>query len=124
MYSFKSCIVSCLTFKSFFYFEFIFVYGLKECSNFILLHATVWFSQHHLLKRLSFLPLYILAFIVIDSVQVNHSVMSDSLQLYGLQHARLPCPSPTPRAYSNSCPLSWGCHPTISSSVIPFSFCL
>ena len=124
MYSFKSCIVSCLTFKSFFYFEFIFVYGLKECSNFILLHATVWFSQHHLLKRLSFLPLYILAFIVIDSVQVNHSVMSDSLQLYGLQHARLPCPSPTPRAYSNSCPLSWRCHPTISSSVIPFSFCL
>ena len=74
--------MSCLTFKSFFYFEFIFVYGLKECSNFILLHATVWFSQHHLLKRLSFLPLYILAFIVIDSVQVSHSVMSDSATLW------------------------------------------
>ena len=42
----------------------------------------------------------------------------------GLQHARLPCPSPTPRVYSNSCPLSWWCHPTISSSVIPFSSCL
>ena len=41
-----------------------------------------------------------------------------------LQHARLPCPSPTPGAYSNSCPLSWQCHPTISSSVIPFSSCL
>ena len=51
----------------------------------------------------------------------SHSVMSNSLQPHGLQHARLPCPSPTPRACSNSCPLSWWCHPTISSSVIPFS---
>ena len=47
--------------------------------------------------------------------------MSDSLWLHGLQHARPSCPSPTPRVYSNSCPLSWWCHPTISSSVIPFS---
>ena len=47
--------------------------------------------------------------------------MSDSLQTHGLQHARLPCPSPTPRACSNSCPLSWWCHPTISSSVVHFS---
>ena len=47
--------------------------------------------------------------------------MSDSLQPHGLQHARLPCPSPTPGACSNSCPLSWWCHPTISPSVIPFS---
>ena len=43
---------------------------------------------------------------------------------HGLQHARPPCPSPTPRVHSNSCPLSWWCHPTISSSVFPFSFCL
>ena len=50
--------------------------------------------------------------------------MSDSLQPHGLQHTRLPCPSPTPRVYLNSCPLSWWCHPTISSSVIPFSSCL
>ena len=55
------------------------------------------------------------------SVQFSHSVMSDSLQPQGLQHTRLPCPSPTPRACSNSCPLSWWCHPTISSSIIPFS---
>ena len=54
-------------------------------------------------------------------VQFSCSVMSDSLRPHGLQHARLPCPSPTPRAYSNSCPLSPWCHPTISSSVIPFS---
>ena len=47
--------------------------------------------------------------------------MSDSLRPHGLQHARRPCPSPTPRVYSNSCPLSRQCHPTISSSVIPFS---
>ena len=58
------------------------------------------------------------------SVQFSHSVVSESLWPHGLQHARLPCPSPTPRAYSNSCPLSWWCHPTISSSVVPFSFCL
>ena len=50
--------------------------------------------------------------------------MSDSLRPRGLQHARLPCPSPTPRAWANSCPLSWWCHPTISSSVVPFSSCL
>ena len=50
------------------------------------------------------------------------AVMSNSFKPHGLQHARLPCPSATPRAYSSSCPLSWWCHPTISSSVIPFSF--
>ena len=55
--------------------------------------------------------------------QFSCSVMSDSLQPHGLQHARLPCPSPTPGACSNSCPSSWWCHPTISSSVLPFSSC-
>ena len=58
------------------------------------------------------------------SVQFSHSVMSNSLWLHGLHHARLPCLSPTPGAYSNSCPSSQQCHPTISSSVIPFSSCL
>ena len=47
-----------------------------------------------------------------------------TLRLHGLQHARPSCPSLTPRVYSNSCPLCWWCHPTISSSVIPFSSCL
>ena len=63
-----------------------------------------------------------------SSVQFSHSVVSDSLQCvwalcsaHGLQHARPPCPSPTPGVYSNSCPLSRWCHPTISSPVIPFS---
>ena len=58
------------------------------------------------------------------SVQFSHSVMSNSLQPHGLQHARPPCPSPTPGASSNSCPLSRCCHPTISFSVVPLSFCL
>ena len=53
--------------------------------------------------------------------QFSHSVVSDSLQTHGLQYARLPCPSPTPKASSNSCSLSWWCHPIISSSVVPFS---
>ena len=56
-----------------------------------------------------------------SSVQFSRSVISDSLWPHGLQHARLPCPSPTPRVYTNSCPLSWLCHPTISSSVVLFS---
>ena len=55
------------------------------------------------------------------SVQFSHSVMSDSLWLHEPQHARPPCPSPTPRAHPNPCPLSQWCHPTISSSVIPLS---
>ena len=56
------------------------------------------------------------------SVKLSCSVMSDSLWPHGPQHTSLPCPSPTPRAYSNSCQSSQWCHPTISSSVVPFSF--
>ena len=59
----------------------------------------------------------------IGSVQFSYSVVSDSLRPHELQHARPPCPSPTPGVYSNSCPSSRWCHPTISSSVIPFSSC-
>ena len=57
-----------------------------------------------------------------SSVHFSCSVMSDSLRPQELQHARPPCPSPTPRVYPNSCPLSRRCHPAISSSVVPFSF--
>jgi len=60
---------------------------------------------------------------VLTSVQFSHSVVSDSLQPHESQHARPPCPSPTPGVHSNSCPSSRWCHPTISSSVIPFSSC-
>ena len=55
--------------------------------------------------------------------QFSHSVMSDSLRPQESQHARPPCPSQTPGVYSNPCPLSWWCHPAISSSVVPFSSC-
>ena len=58
-----------------------------------------------------------------SSVQFSRSVMSDSLWSHGLQHARPPCPSPTPRVHSNSRPLIRWCHPAISSSVVPFSSC-
>ena len=61
---------------------------------------------------------------VYQSLQFSRSVVSDSLQPHEPQHARPPCPSPSPRVYPNSCPLSWWCHPSISSSVFPFSSCL
>jgi len=75
---------------------------------------------------LGFLLFSISHFILLyfHAVQFNCSVVSDSLWPHGLQHTRLPCPSPTPGAYLNSCPLSRWCHPTIPSSVVPFSSCL
>ena len=66
----------------------------------------------------------VVTWLLLPSVQYSCSVVSDFLLSHGPQQARLPCPSPTPRDFSNSCPLSqWG-HPTISSSIIPFSYCL
>ena len=62
--------------------------------------------------------------VCINSVQFSHSVMSNSLQPHEPQHARPPCPSPTPGVHPNPCPLSEWWHPTISSSVVPFSSCL
>ena len=81
----------------------------------------------YILNRLLFLNLYILNTHLKAGnnnatwVQFSRSVMFHSLQPYGLQHSRFPCPSPTPGACSNSCPSSRWCHFTISSSVIPFS---
>ena len=59
----------------------------------------------------------------LSSVQFSRSVVSDSLWPHESQHARPPYPSPTPTVHSNSCPSSWWCHPAISSSAVPFSFC-
>ena len=69
---------------------------------------------------------YIIIWIIIYLMSwwAVQSVMSDSLQPHGLQLTRLPCPSPTHGACSNSCPSSWWCHPTTTSSAVPFSFCL
>jgi len=63
---------------------------------------------------------HLLVLMTRHSVQFTCSLVSDSLRPHGLQHARPPCPSPTPWVYSSSCPLSQWCHSTISSSVIPF----
>ena len=71
MFFSKSFIVSYLTFRSSIHFEFIFLCGVKKCSNFILLHVAVQFSQHHLLKRLSLPPLYILASFVKNKVPIG-----------------------------------------------------
>ena len=69
---------------------------------------------------------YLVGMWILSGLEEFHfsSVTSDSLWPHGLQHARLPCPSPTPGVYSNSCPWSQWCHPTVLSSVIPFSSCL
>ena len=72
------------------------------------------------------MPLPYFSFVLkngISSVQFSHSVMSDSLRPHELQHTRPPCPSPTPGVHSNSHPLSWWCHPAISSSDIRFLSC-
>ena len=77
-------------------------------------------------QRFSLLPFLfnIVLEVLFTAVQFSCLVMSDFLRLHQMQHSRLPCSSPTPRACSNSCPLSWWCHPTISFSVICFSSCL
>ena len=103
--------------------SFSFLHILEEKSLFLyyFLCNYIWFTILCLLHICNFIYFCICGY----SVQFSHSVMYNSLQPHGLQHTRLPCPSPTPGACSNSCPLSWWCcHPTISSSVIPFSSCL
>ena len=74
----------------------------------------LWKVLWRFLKKLGIRPPF-------SSVHFGSSVVSDSLQSRGLQHARPPCPSPTPGVYTKSCPSSQWCHPTISSSVLPFS---
>ena len=80
---------------------------------------TLWYSYEIIVCRYISLLLISAQFSSFQS-----SVMSDSLLPHGLQHTRLPCPSPTPRAWANSCPSSRWCHPTILSSVVHFSSCL
>ena len=90
------------------------MYSLEKClfGKLILITAIIFFVYCVYNFYLSNLT---------DSVQFSRSVMSDSLRPHELQHARPPCPSPTPRVHSNSRPSSWGCHQAISSSVVPFS---
>ena len=79
-----------------------------------------WTWLSNWITTMVFWMLHFSTFVLLLS-SVSHSVVSSSLWPRGLQHARLPCPSPTPRAYWNSCPSSPWCHPAISSSVVPFS---
>ena len=104
----------------------------------ILLKCRFWFCRHRMRWDSAFsmsshvMPMLLIhgphwvqfSSVQFSSVQFSHSVGSNSLPPHGLQHPRLPFPSPTPGACSNSCPSSRWCHPTISSSVIPFSSCL
>ena len=100
----------------------IFQNKISERTQFVTLYREYEFLKIRKKKKeLISMPLYA---VTEHSVQFSCSVESDSLQPHELQHARPPCPSPTPGAYPNSCPLSQWCHPTISSSVIPFSSCL
>ena len=80
-----------------------------------------WTASSYLMIFKEYFPRDRIAQESVYSVQFSHSVVSDSLRTHEPQHPRLPCASPTPRVYSNSCLLSWWCHPTVSSSVIPFS---
>ena len=76
-----------------------------------------------MIASLKYVPTSEIAESDFSSVQFSRSVVSDSLHPHESQHARLPCPSPTPKVHSDSCPSSQWCHPAISSSVIPFSSC-
>ena len=87
----------------------IFALGMLTCN------LSLWFHPHWSVNKLRAGKLFY------HFSQFSCSVVSDTLQPHGLQHARLPCPSPTPRVCSNSCPSSQGYHPTISSSVAPSS---
>ena len=95
---------------------------MTSLSSFSWSHSSFWFILSFVHTCLIFQFNY--KFLQFSSVQFSRYVMSNSLQPQGPQHSRSPCPSPTPTVYPNSCPLSWWCHPTILSSVVPFSSCL
>ena len=96
------------------------LFAIKVVSS-VFLRLLIFLPAVLILACESFNPAFSWCTLQFRSVQFSCSVASDSLWPHELQHARLPSPSPTPGACSNSCPLSWWCYPTISSSVIPFS---
>ena len=91
---------------------------IEKCSDFFFSFCCLCFSFSLKLRFLCSLYFSLLSALQFSSVQFSFSVVSDSLWPHELQHARPPCPSPAPRVYSNSCPLSRWCHPAISSSVV------
>ena len=104
-----------MTFVSMIYWSMSFHHALTEK-----VHSGLPYKQHLYPRRIQS---YSLWDCTLTSVQFSRSVVSDSLQPHESQHARPPCPSPTPGVHSNSCPSSRWCHPAISSSVVPFSSC-
>ena len=128
MFYFK--ILKTMTYYMSLYF-FLFHWSIVDLQYFVSFRYTAkWFSYTcflHILfhfRLLQNIAYSSLCYAVIPcSIQFSHSVVSDSLWPHELQHARPPCPSPTPGVYPNSCLLSQWCHPTISFSVLPFSSC-
>ena len=94
------------------------IFLLSECK-----HLFLYFNKYLKFFFLFLTKLFAWIFCPFSSVQFSRSAMSDFSQSHGLQQARPPYPSPKPGVYPNSCPLSWWCHPTVSSSVVPFSSC-
>ena len=92
-------------------------------KNWIIIHQFTHHCHHPVILLMFKVYNFYKFWYMYISVQFSHSVMSDPLQPHESQHTRPPCPSPTPRVYPNPCPSSWWCHPAISSSVIPFSYC-
>ena len=80
-------------------------------------------ADHNKMRSACVVSQHSLSHFILFSVQFSHSVMSNSLRPHESQHARPPCPSPTPAVYSNSCPPSQWCYPAISYSAVPFSSC-
>ena len=102
--------------------EYIYIiYMLHRIHIKILLYIIYMYNRYYILY---YVHIYVYIIHTHTSVQFTHSVVSNSFWPHGLQHTRIPCLSPTPTACSNSRPSSRWCHPTISSSVIPFSSCL
>ena len=102
---------------------------LKVCFMYVYFHSFNFFLFFTMLVCIAVIYTLLISTpgflsLWLASVQFSLSVVSNSLQYHGLQHASRPCPSPTPKDCSNSCPSSRWCHPTISSSVIPFFSCL
>ena len=91
------------------------------CS--VIVFSAYYWSEANSIQTRNCFPRLLSCHVPFSSVQFSCSVVSDSLRLHELQHARPPCPSPTPRVHSASRPLSQWCHPAISSSVVPFSSC-
>ena len=100
------------------------VFAVEESVHFLALNLSQLFFRavHNVWDQDLIFIIRTLQFCIIVSVQFSRSVVSNSLRPHGLQHARPPCPSPTPGVCSNLCPLSRWCHPPISSSVVPFPF--